>query len=172
MNNSLKFRTLETKDVNRVLEIYNFHIKNGLSNFEEEPVKYKIFLNLTKRILKSNLPFIVCEKNKLILGFAYLSEFRNKSGYRYSFENSIYIDNNYIGKGIGSLLLNNLIKVSSKTSKIKNIIAVIGGKDAETSIRIHQKNGFIMIGKLNKVGFKKNQWLDSIYMQKILNEKN
>ena len=172
MNNSLKFRALETKDVHRILEIYNFHIKNGLSNFDEEPIEYKNFFNLTKKILKSNLPFIVCEEKKTILGFAYLNKFRNKSGYRYTFEDSIYVHNSFIGNGIGYLLLKHLIKVSSKNSKIRNIIAVISGKNTEASIRIHQKNGFYMVGTLKKVGFKKNQWLDSIYMQKILNEKN
>ena len=172
MNKSLTFRTLVIDDVHRILEIYNFHIKNGLANFEEEPLKYRVFLNFTKNILKSNLPFIVCEENKCILGFAYLSKFRNKSGYRYTFEDTVYVDDKYIGKGIGSLLLNHLIKKSSQNSQIKNIIAVIGGNKTEASIRIHQKNGFDMIGVLKKVGFKKNQWLNSIYMQKILNEKN
>ena len=172
MNNSLTFRTLEIDDVHLILEIYNFHIKNGLANFEEVPVKYTVFLNFTKDILKLNLPFIVCEKNKSILGFAYLSKFRNKSGYRYTFEDTVYVDNRYIGKGIGSLLLNHLIKKSSQNSQIRNIIAVISGNQTEASVRIHQKNGFVMIGSLKKVGFKKNQWLDSFYMQKILNENN
>tara|TARA_B110001454_G_scaffold88902_1_gene85030 strand:- start:72 stop:605 length:534 start_codon:yes stop_codon:yes gene_type:complete len=170
LNNSLTFQTLEINEVHRILEICNFHIKNGLANFEEKQIKYTVFLNFTKNILKSNLPFIVCKENKSILGFAYLSKFRNKSGYRYTFEDTVYVDNNYIGKGIGSLLLNHLIKESLQNSQIKNIIAVIGGNKNEASIRIHQKNGFDMIGTLKKVGFKKNQWLDSIYMQKILNK--
>ena len=172
MNNLLTFRTLEIKDVHRILEIYNFHIKNGLANFEEESIKYTFFLNFTKNILKSNLPFIVCVENKLLLGFSYLRKFREKSGYRYTFEDSVYVHNNFIGKGIGYSLLKHLVKASSKNSKVRNIIAIIGGKNAEASIRIHQKNGFNMIGTLKKVGFKKNQWLDSVYMQKILNEKN
>lgn len=172
MNNLLTFRTLEIGDVRHVLEIYNFHINNGLTNFDEEPVKYNFFLNLTRNILKSNLPFIVCEKKGSILGFTYLSKFRNKSGYKYTFEDSIYIHNDFIGKGIGYSLLKHLIKVSLRNSKIRNIIAVIGGKNPEASIRIHQKNGFYMIGTLKKVGFKKNQWIDSVYMQKIINEKN
>ena len=158
-------------DVHRILEIYNFHIKNGLANFEEEPIKYTVFLNFTKNILKSNLPFIVCEENKSILGFAYLNKFRNKSGYRYTYEDSVYLDNNYIGKGIGSILLNHLINESSQNPQIKNIVAVISGNKTEASIRVHQKNGFDMIGTLKKVGFKNNQWLDSIYMQKILNKR-
>ena len=67
-------------------------------------------------------------------------------------------------------LLNELIKASTINKDIKTIIAVIGGKNVKASIKIHKKNGFNIVGTLKKVGFKKNQWLDSIYMQKILNE--
>ena len=54
----------------------------------------------------------------------------------------------------------------------KNIIAVIGSHDSEASIKIHKKNGFEMIGTIKKVGYKQGKWLDTIYMQRILNEKN
>ena len=170
MKNLLLFRTLTTNDIKNVLKIYNFHIKNGLTNFEEKLFSYDDFINFSKYILNCNLPFIVCEKDNKIIGFAYLSKFRKKSGYRYTFENSIYLDNKFIGKGIGSILLNELIKASSNNKDIKTIIAVIGGENVKSSIKIHKKNGFNIVGTLKKVGFKKNQWLDSIYMQKILNE--
>ena len=55
---------------------------------------------------------------------------------------------------------------------VKNIIAVIGGSDNHKSIKIHKNNGFEMIGTIKNIGFKKNKWIDSVYMQKILNEKN
>ena len=171
MNKQLTFRNLKTSDIESVLEIYNFHISNGFANFEEKPFLYSDFFDLCQSIINANLPFIVCYFNKKIVGFAYLSNFRNKSGYRYSFENSIYVDSDYAGKGIGSKLLEELLKISSKDSKIKNIIAVIGGKDPESSIQIHKKNGFMIIGTLKNIGFKKKEWLDAIYMQKILNEK-
>ena len=172
LRNLITFRTIENNDIDRVLEIYNFYIENGTANFEETSFSYKDFKNLSQNTLNSNLPFIVAEIDKKIIGFAYLSSFRNKSGYRHSFENSIYIDKKFIGKGIGYSLLHQLIKSSLKNSKIKTIIAVIGGKNTEASIRIHKKNGFKIVGTLKKVGFKNNQWLNSVYMQKILNEKN
>ena len=171
MNKQLTFRALKTSDIKTVLEIYNFHINTGFANFEEKPFLYKDFFNLCQNITNTKLPFIVCSFNKKIVGFAYLNNFRNKSGYRYSFENSIYLHSDYAGKGIGSKLLKELINISSKNSKIKNIIAVIGGKNPESSIQIHKKNGFVIIGTLKKIGFKKKEWLDAIYMQKILNEK-
>jgi len=167
----LTFRALKTSDIETVLEIYNFHISNGFANFEEKPFLYNDFFDLCQDITNSKLPFIICSFDKKIIGFAYLNKFRNKSGYKYSFENSIYLDNNYAGKGIGSRLLEELINISSKNLKIRNIIAVIGGKNPESSIQIHKKNGFVIIGTLKNIGFKKKEWLDAIYMQKMLNEK-
>jgi L-amino acid N-acyltransferase YncA len=171
LNKQLTFRALKTSDIETVLEIYNFHIQNGFANFEEKPFLYNDFFDLCQNIINIKLPFIVCIFNKKVIGFAFLNNFRNKSGYRYSFENSIYLNSDYAGKGIGSKLLEELISISSKNSKIKNIIAVIGGKNPESSIQIHKKNGFVIIGTLKNIGFKKKEWLDAIYMQKILNEK-
>jgi len=170
--NSLKFRPFNNKDISDILKIYNFHISNGMGSFEEKEVPYETFKDLCKNILKLNLPFIVCEKNKKVIAFTYLNKFRNKSGYRYAFENSIYVDINFTGMGIGSELLKKLIEVSKRNTNIKSIIAVIGSNNSKASIKIHKKNRFKMIGTLKQVGFKKNQWLDSIYMQKIFNEKN
>ena len=172
MKDIIKHRPFKNEDINQVLNIYNFHIINGLSNFEEKPYTYDNFLKLTKDVISSELPFIVSIMEEKIIGFAYLNKFRDKSGYKHTFENSIYVDNDYIGKGIGSLLLKNLINKAKKNSKIKTIIAVIGKKNSSISVKIHQNNGFDIVGTLKKVGYKKKQWLDVIYMQKTLNEKN
>ena len=123
-----------------------------------------------KNILNLKLPFLVSEIDNKIIGFAYLNKFREKSGYRYSYEDSIYIDNNFIGMGIGNMLLKELIKFSEINKNIKTIIAVIGNYKSEPSINIHKKNGFNIVGKLDKIGFKNNQWLDAIFMQKILDD--
>ena len=172
MYNSLKFRSFSHFDTNYIIQIINYHIENGLSNFEENKIDSEIFSKIIKEIKDHNLPFIVCEKNNKIIGFAYLNKFRNKSGYRFSYENSIYIDKNYIGKGIGNQLLKNLIEESKNNRNIKTIIAVIGNVNCEASISVHKKNGFNIIGTIKKVGYKKKQWLDAIYMQLILDEKS
>ena len=104
----------------------------------------------------------------IIIGFAFLQPFRSKSGYRFTFENSIYVHPKFINQGIGNILLKNLIKSSKKNNLIKSIIAVIGDSKNYNSIKIHYKNGFKKIGILKSVGFKKNKWIDSVYMQKIL----
>ena len=165
-------RNFRLTDIEESLKIYNYYIINGLGNFEEIPLSFEEFSILCENILNANLPFVVCEKDNKIVGLSYLNKFRNKSGYRFSYENTIYIDNNYLGLGLGDQLLKRLIAISQKNPKIKTIIAVIGGHNSEASIKNHEKNGFRIVGTLKKVGYKKNKWLDSIYMQKILNEKN
>ena len=99
---------------------------------------------------------------------AYVSKFREKSGYKFTYEHSIYVDPQHLDRGFGSTILKELIKLCKKNSKIKNLIAVIGGSSNNSSIKIHKKNGFKYIGTLKKVGHKKNKWLDSVYMQKRL----
>ena len=64
--------------------------------------------------------------------------------------------------------LKRLLTVQKKNKKIKLIVAVIGNIDSKSSIKIHQKLGFKKVGKLTKVGFKKNKWIDSIFLQKNL----
>ena len=166
--NKESIRKIQKKDIKKVLYIYNYHIENSLSNFAEKKITLRNFSTLVNKIIRKKLPFIIYEKNNNILGLAFLDEYRYKSGYRYTFENSIYVHPDFMNIGIGSKLLKNLILYSKKNNNIKNIVAVIGGSKNHSSIKIHKKNGFIKIGILKKVGFKKNKWIDSVYMQKIL----
>ena len=166
MKNIFKFRNFKEIDINDILKIYNFYINNGYNNFEENQYTYNNFKNLCKKISQLKLPFIVCETDNKIVGFAYLNIFREKSGYRYSYENTIYVDKKFIGEGIGNNLLKKLIFTSKKNKKIKSIVAVIGSKNSSPSIKIHEKNKFKLVGILKKVGFKNGIWLDSILMQR------
>ena len=162
------FHQLKEKDIKDVLYIYNYHIEHSIGNFEEKKMSFVSFSKFINSINKKKLPFIVSKTNNIISGFAFLSQYRNKSGYRFTFENSIYIHPEFVNKGIGNQLLKELVKNCKKNKIIKNIIAVIGDSKNYNSIKIHKKNGFIKIGILKKVGFKKNKWIDSVYMQKKL----
>ena len=103
-----------------------------------------------------------------MIGIAFVNKFREKSGYRFTYEHSIYVNPKFINNGYGSTILRELIRSCRKNKKIKNLVAVIGGSDNTASIKIHQKNGFKYIGTLKKAGYKKNKWIDSVYMQKRL----
>ncbi len=164
----IKSVRITKKEISESLKIYNYFIINSSSNFEEKKLSEKKFNDLFTKCKSYNLPFLVAKKNGETLGVAFVSKFREKSGYRYTFEHSIYVDPKFLNKGYGSIILNELIKACKKNNKIKNLIAVIGGSNNISSIKIHKKNGFKYIGTLKKVGYKKNKWIDSVYMQKII----
>ena len=159
---------ISEKHLKEALTIYNYYISNSFSNFEEKVLTIRKFTSMYKNINLTKLPFIVAINNDKVIGLAFVNKFREKSGYRFTHEHSIYVNPKFIEKGYGSIILKELIKSSRKNKNIKNLIAVIGGSDNKASIKIHKKNGFKYIGTLEKVGFKKNKWIDSIYMQKKL----
>ena len=150
------------------LKIYNYYISNSLSNFEEKRLSLKSFKFLYKSIVSNDLPFIIAIENTKVLGLAFVNKFREKSGYRFTYEHSIYVHPKHTKFGRGSIILKELIKECKKNKNIRNLIAVIGSSDNIGSIKIHKKYGFKLIGTIIKAGYKKNKWIDSVYMQKRL----
>ena len=147
-------------------KLYNYYIVNSYANFEEKKLTFNQFHNNYKNIIKNKLPYLIALSEKKVVGLAYLNRFREKSGYRFSFENTIYIHCDYIKKGFGSKLLKELISISKKNRSIKLIVAVISSIDSEGSLKIHKKFGFKKSGVIKRVGFKNNRWIDSIFLQK------
>ena len=164
----IKTNNIDRREIIEGLRIYNYFILNSLSNFEEKVLSIQKFNEMLIAIKQNKLPLLLLKIQNKVVGIAFVNKFREKSGYRFTFEHSIYISPNNTNQGLGSLLLRKLINECKKNKKIKNLIAVIGGSDNIASIKIHEKNGFKHIGTLKKIGFKKNKWIDSVYMQKKL----
>ena len=164
----VKKNNFTENEISKGLKIYNYFIENSLSNFEEKKLSKSSFNTLLRKIKKNKLPFILAVEDNEVIGLAFVNKFREKSGYRFSYEHSIYVDPDFINNGYGNKILKELVKICKKITKIKNLIAVIGGKNNFASIKIHKNNGFQYIGTIKKAGFKKNKWVDSIYMQKRL----
>ncbi len=159
-------KRISKTDIRSALQTYNYYIDNSFANFEEKKLSIRIFTAMYNKIVSENLPFLIAKKNSEVVGIAFVNKFRNKSGYRYTFEHSIYVNPKYINQGLGSKILKELIRQCKNNDNIKNLIAVIGGSDNKSSINLHKKNGFNYIGTIKKIGYKKNKWIDSVYMQK------
>ena len=164
----VKKNNFTENEISKALKIYNYFIENTFSNFEEKKLSKSAFNLLLNKIKKNKLPFILAIEENKVIGLAFVNKFREKSGYRFSYEHSIYVDPDFINNGYGNKILKELFKICKKITNIKNLIAVIGGKNNFASIKIHKNNGFQYIGTIKKAGFKKNKWIDSIYMQKRL----
>ena len=160
-----KISELHLKDAHK---IYNYYIVNSYSNFEEKKLTFNQFYINYKNIINNKLPYLIALRENKVVGLAYLNKFREKSGYRFAFENTIYVHNKHTRQGIGYKLLEELLYISKNNKNIKLIIAVIGSIDSKGSLKLHEKLGFKKIGVLKKIGFKNNKWIDSIFLQKNL----
>ena len=159
-------RTAAREDIQAILQIVNYSILNKTSNYlySEQTIadQTKWYEDKTSK----NYPIIVAESNGAIIGFGTYGTFREKIGYQFTVEHSVYVSNEYIGKGIGSKLLTELIKMA----KPAGYHTMIGGIDAANtdSIAFHKKFGFVETAVLKEVGFKFGKWLDLQFMQLIL----
>jgi phosphinothricin acetyltransferase len=155
-------------DLVSVTEIYNFYIANSVVTFDIESMTTADWETKFHWIQGLGLPFIVAEsEGKQIIGFAYVAPWRQKAAYRRTVEDSIYLRPAATGNRVGTNLLQSLID-ASKAAGVKEIVAVISDKGAESSIALHERFGFKKQGHLGKVGFKFDRWLGVVLMQKSL----
>ena len=94
----VKTNNFTKKEISKALKIYNYFIENSFSNFEEKKLSKSKFSLLFKKIKKNKLPFILAIIDNEVIGLAFVNKFRDKSGYRFSYEHSIYVDPNFINR--------------------------------------------------------------------------
>jgi L-amino acid N-acyltransferase YncA len=156
------------QDLPHIREIYNHYVLNSTVTFDEKPMTIAALRRKFASVQKLGFPYIVAvSPSGQILGYAYVYPWKEKAAYRFTVENSIYLGPASTGKGLGKVLLGELI-TRSKAAGIKEIIAVIADKGADGSIKIHKDYGFKDIGHMGKVGFKFGRWLGTYMMQKSL----
>jgi L-amino acid N-acyltransferase len=155
-------RSAETKDLHAILRIYNDAIRDGTATWDEDP------WTMEQREAwfashDATSPVIVAECEGEICGFAYLSPMSAKSGWRFTREDTIYIDPAFQGRRIGRLLLTALLDRARELG-LRLIVASITWDNA-ASIALHRSLGFETMGTLHNAGFKFGKWLDTTYLQ-------
>ena len=156
-------------DMARCAEIYAHHVLHGTASFEVDPPDLAEMTRRRAAVLDIGLPHLVAERAGRVLGYAYASNWRPRPAYRFSVEDSIYIDKDAVGQGVGKALLPVLIEQCTALGK-RQMVAVIGDSAQAPSIRLHAACGFEMVGTLRNIGFKFGRWLDSVLMQRPLGE--
>jgi L-amino acid N-acyltransferase YncA len=154
-------------DVAAIAAIYGHHVLHGLASFEEAPPAVDEMGGRRDEIVARGLPYLVAEQDGRVVGYCYASPFRMRSAYRFTLEDSIYIDAAEVGRGIGRALLEPLLARSAELG-YRQMVAVIGGSDSVPSIRLHERLGFARTGLLPAIGFKFGQWVDTVLMQRAL----
>ncbi|WP_254055020.1 GNAT family N-acetyltransferase [Kiloniella sp. EL199] len=165
----ITFRNVDDDDIPFIQEIYADEVLHGVSSWEETPPDHVEMLKRKNGVVEGGYPYRVAVRNKQVVGYAYASAYRPRPGYRYTVENSIYVHKDARGTGLGRLLLNDLI-VECETRGYRQMIAVIGDSENLPSIAFHQKMGFELSGTIRSIGFKFGRWMDSVLMQRPLND--
>jgi phosphinothricin acetyltransferase len=158
-------RSADYPDAISICSIYNLYVANTTITFEEKPVSIIEMESRIKDIIPA-YPWLVYEENGKILGYTYAHKWKERSAYKYSVESGIYIDPDHLGKGIGTGLKRELLKVLKEKS-IHTVICGIALPNS-ASIALCEKFGFEKVAHFKNVGYKLDKWIDVAYWQLIL----
>jgi L-amino acid N-acyltransferase YncA len=166
---SLEIRPATTADLPFVTSIYQHAVLYGTATFELIPPD---LAEMTRRfgvLMDGGFPYFVAALDGEVIGYAYAGAYRPRPAYRFTVENSVYLQPAIHRRGIGLQLLQRLI-VESEARGYRQMIAVIGDSANAGSIGVHARCGFRMIGTHPDVGFKFGRWLDTVMMQRALGD--
>jgi L-amino acid N-acyltransferase YncA len=160
-------RPSRDEDVPAITAIYRHHVLHGVASFEEVAPDENEIARRRGEIVRRGLPYLVAERDGRVIGYCYAGPFRPRTGYRFTLEDSVYIDAREVGRGIGRALLEQIIARCTELG-YRQMVAVIGGRETIPSIRLHEALGFTHIGALPAVGFKFGRWIDIVLLQRTL----
>lgn len=165
---NLQITECQTSDLDGILEIFNEAVLNSTAIYLDDPLDRSWIENWHKQKLAHGFPVLcIRDRNGCVMGFSSYGTFREKIGYRYTVEHSVYVNKDFRGRGLGNILLEAIIE-HARQKGFHTMIGVIDA-DNEISIRLHEKYGFVLTGILKESGFKFNRWLNVAFMQLILN---
>jgi L-amino acid N-acyltransferase YncA len=163
----VQVRAATPDDVPASQAIYAHHVLHGLASFEEQPPTREELRHRYERVVAKGLPWLVADFGGVVAGYGYCAPYRERSAYRYTLEDSIYVREDYHGRGVGAALLEALIERCTALG-YRQMVAVIGDSAHAASINLHGSAGFVRVGTLRSVGFKFGRWVDSVLMQRPL----
>ena len=160
----MRIRAATPADGDRVAEIYAHYVATSTATFDETAPDGG---EMAAKISSAKLPFLVAEIDGTVDGFAYLAPYHPRSAYRHTAEWSVYVAEEARGRGIGRALLERLL-AEAPGAGVRELIAIIGVTDGDTSVALHRALGFEEAGLLRAVGFKHGRWHDTVLMQRSL----
>jgi L-amino acid N-acyltransferase YncA len=160
-------RAASELDMAAVRSIYSHYVLHSLATFEETQPTLDEMLARRQASADSNLPYLVAQAGREILGFAYAAAYRPRPAYRFTIEDSVYVAEGFGGRGIGSALLGELI-ARCERGPWRQMVAIVGDSANSGSIALHRRFGFELVGTLRSVGLKHGQWVDTPILQRGL----
>ncbi len=163
----MDIRAATEADVPDIQAIYAHHVLHGTGTFEEEPPSVEEMMTRFRKIVDNGYVWLVATDATGVLGYGYYAPFRERSAYRFTVEDSIYVREDVRGQGVGKMLVSRLIELATAAG-LRQMIAVIGDSENVGSIGVHASLGFHMAGTMKAAGLKFGRWLDVVTMQRPL----
>lgn len=162
---NIKIRDATPADLDAINAIYNHYVFNSTCTYQDAPAtaaERRAWFDAHG----PRHPVTVAVSGSEIIGWASLSKFHQRAAYSNTVENSVYLRHDVLGRGIGGMLLADIIERAAKIGH-HTIIAGISS-DQIASVKLHRKQGFVEVALLREVGYKFDRWLDVVYMQRML----
>jgi phosphinothricin acetyltransferase len=162
-------RLAEERDVKGILEIYTPFILDTTVTFEETVPDEASFWKRMQDIM-AELPFLVCEIDGRVAGYAYASGYRSRASYRWTKEVSVYIHPDFYRRKVGHALytaLNEMVRYQG----VANLLAIITMPN-ESSVAFHEHVGYKKCAEFSKVGYKMDQWLNVGWFELFLQDES
>lgn len=163
----MDMRDATEADIPAIQAIYAHHVLTGTGTFDEQPPSVEEMSDKFREAVEHGWCWLVATDATGVLGYAYYTQFRDRSAYRYCVEDSIYVRDDVRGQGVGKALVSALIEHATARG-MRQMIAVIGDSENVGSIGVHASLGFHMVGTLRAVGVKFGRWVDVVSMQRAL----
>jgi len=164
---TIHIRSAHKGDLPEILAIYNDAVLNTTASYDYEPHTLEQRTAWFDQHQQQKLPIIVAVDDAgTVLGWGSLSHFRERIGYRFTVEHSVYVSPDHRRRGIGRMIVSELIDMARALGKR----VIVGGVDTlnEGSIQLHKQLGFEEVAHFKQVGFKFGRWLDVVFMERFL----
>lgn len=166
---ALLIRPSTPADLPAITAIYEWNVLHGTGTFELDAPDEAEMARRREDVLSKGLPWLVVQRDGVVLGYAYANHFRPRKAYRFCLEDSVYLAPEAKGQGLGRLLLAELL-ARCEAAGARQMLAVIGDSANLGSIGVHRALGFEHIGVMKAAGWKFDEWRDVVIMQKALGQ--
>ena len=162
----MTIRAATEQDIPAITAIYNEVVTHSTAVWTDKPDTEADRLAWMKARHALGYPVLVATDGPAVLGYGTFSDFRAWPGYRHTVEHSVYIHAGHRGRGLGLVIINELVEAASVLGK-HVLLAGIDGEN-QASLRLHARAGFVEVARMPEVGCKFGRWLDLIFMQRML----
>ena len=160
----MEIRPADNSDAARIAEIYAHYVTETVVTFDLEAPLLSDWEGRLRASADAGYPVLVSCEDARVVGFALLFAWKSRPAYRYTAEVSIYLDPSFTGMGWGRVLLEQLLHEARRVG-IRQVIATIADAGFDASVAVHRALGFRTIGRLERVGFKQDRWVDVELLQ-------